>query len=78
MSAPYENDAILVLIHVPLLNEGTECSRPTQAERIGNNLFKLLPTPNYNPEDEQWEFPPGSIVRAVTVVGKEYLLAAKP
>jgi len=76
--APHENDVGLIPIYVRLLDEGTECSRPTQAERIGNDLFKLLPTPDYNSEDEHWEFPPGSIVRAVTVPGKKYLLAARP
>lgn len=76
--APHENDVGLVPIYVRLLDEGTECSRPTQAERVGNDLFKLLPTLDYNSEDEHWEFPPGSIVRAVTVADKKYLLAARP
>lgn len=70
----------LVPIYVRLLDEGTPTSRPTHAERIGNDLFKLLPTPNYDPNDEHWEFPPGSIVRAKTMEydGKDYLLAVTP
>ncbi len=51
-------------IYVRLLGEGTECSRPTQALELGNGLFKILPTSNYDPADEAWEFPPDSIVRS--------------
>jgi len=67
----------LVTIYVPLLDEGSPTSRPTQAERVGNNLFKLLPTPNYDPHEEHWKFPPGSVVGTVTMEyeGKELLFA---
>ena len=66
-----------VEIYVRLLDEGTECSRPTQALDLGNGLFKVLPTPNYDPADEVWEFPPDSIVRSKIhrSEGKEFLLA---
>jgi hypothetical protein len=57
----------VVEIHVRLLDEGTDCSRPTQGVVLGNGLFELLPTDNYDPDDEHWEFPPGSIVRAKEV-----------
>jgi len=50
-------------ICVRLLDEGTETVRPTQGVALGNNVYKLLPTSNYDPEDERWEFLPGSIVR---------------
>lgn len=52
-------------IFIQLLGEGTNVWRPTLAENLGDGLFKVLPTPNYNPEDEVWEFPPGSVVRTV-------------
>jgi hypothetical protein len=80
MMAPSHDDVALVPIYVRLLDEGTPCARPTQAERIGSNLFKLLPTHNYDPDDEHWEFPPGSVVRAVAMADavKKYLLAVKP
>lgn len=52
-------------IYIRLLEEGTEVLRPTEAEELGDGLFMLLPTPNYNPEDEHWEFGPGSVVRGV-------------
>jgi hypothetical protein len=50
-------------VYVTLLEEGTDTIRPTMAEDMGNNTYKLLPTPNYDPENEVWEFLPGSIVR---------------
>jgi len=72
--------ARMVEIHIRLLHEGTECSRPTQALDLGDGLFKILPTPNYDPSDEVWEFPPESIVRSVVRLseGTEFLLAVKP
>lgn len=53
---------IPVLIYVQLLNEGVDVYRPTTAEPLENGLFRLNPTPDYNPEDEEWEFLPGTIV----------------
>jgi hypothetical protein len=53
--------------------------RPTEALDLGDGLFELLPTPDYDSEHETWEFRPGSVVRC----GKrncgsgEYLLAVK-
>jgi len=47
------------------------------AVNLANGLFKLLPTKDYDPEDEHWEFLPASIVRAKEVLGTDgvYLLA---
>ena len=66
-----------VEIYVRLLDEGTECSRPTRALELGNGLFKVLPTSNYDADDEVWEFPPDSIVRCEvrSSEGKEHLFA---
>jgi len=50
-------------IHVRLLGEGTEVARPVEAVKVGDGLYEILPTPNYDPNIETWEFPPGSIVR---------------
>jgi hypothetical protein len=65
-----------VEIYIRLLREGTECSRPVQALDLGNGLFRVLSLSNYDPEDEAWEFPPDSIVRAEVKrsEGIEYLL----
>ena len=56
------NEEGQIEIHVRLLNEGTEVARPTKAVRLPNGLFKLLPTPGFDSNNEHWEFPPGSIV----------------
>ena len=53
----------LVTVYVPLLNEGTIVSRPTQAREVGVNRYELLATDNYDASDETWQFLPGSIVR---------------
>jgi hypothetical protein len=70
----------LVQIYVNLLHEGTPCSRPTQALALGNGLFKLLPTPDCDPDDEHWEFAPGTVVRGLEShrEGEPCLLAVLP
>ena len=50
-------------IFVELLDEGTSVVRPTLAVPLGDGTYRLLPTPGYDPDDEHWEFPPGSVVR---------------
>lgn len=50
-------------IYVHLLDEGTTVWRPTRAANLGNGVFKILPTPDYDPEDETWEFLPNTLVR---------------
>lgn len=69
-----------VKLFVRLMNEGTDVSRPTDALDLGNGLFKILPTNNYSPNDETWEFPPGSTVRCTKRRDEsgEYLLAVQP
>lgn len=54
---------LLKTVYVRLIDEGTAAWRPTQAEEVGQGLYRLLPTENYDPEDEVWEFPPGAVVR---------------
>lgn len=53
----------LVEIYVKLLGDEDGTLRPTQAISLGNNLYKILPIPNYDIADEEWEFVPNSIVR---------------
>lgn len=69
-----------IAIYVALLDEGTDVCRTTLAEPVGSGLYRLLPTADYDPEDEIWEFPPGSIVRCEERQGREgtYLLAVAP
>jgi hypothetical protein len=73
-----QNDHIEIF--VALLGEGTDVWRPTQALVIGEGLVKILATPDYDPEDENWEFPPGSVARYEKRRGEagEYLVAVKP
>ena len=64
-------------IYIRLLDEGTEVFRPTEAEMLEGDIFKLLPTSDYDPKDEHWEFIPGTVVRGVTqkLEGEDVLLA---
>jgi hypothetical protein len=55
-------------VYVQLLDEGTVVFRPTQGERVSEGVYRLLPTPDYDPEDENWEFLPGQIVRCEQVM----------
>jgi len=50
------------VVYVQLLNEGTPAWRPTFARFIKDDIYELLPTEHYDPEDEEWEFVPGTIV----------------
>jgi hypothetical protein len=49
-------------IYVALLDEGTDVCRPVEAEELPSGLFRII-SDNPDPEDEHWEFPPGSVVR---------------
>jgi hypothetical protein len=73
------SDTKTIKLNVRLLDEGTEVSRPTEGLDLGNGLYKILATLDYNPEDEHWEFPPGSTVRVEKRqdASGEYLLATK-
>jgi hypothetical protein len=66
-------------IYIPLLNEGTWVCRPTRGLRIGDLVYKVLPTENYDESDEEWEFPPGTTVECVaqTRDGEQILIAAR-
>jgi hypothetical protein len=51
------------IIYIQLLNEGTFCVRPTLGEKMDEDIYRILPTDDYDPEDEVWEFLPGAVVR---------------
>ena len=72
-----ETDSNTRAVYVELLDEGTTVLRPTQGEILGGDHYGLLPTPDYDPDDEHWEFLPGSIVRCNKEVrdGEELLVA---
>lgn len=53
----------VIRIHVPLFGNLQPSIRPTNALALGNGLYKILATPQYNQSHERWQFPPDSIVR---------------
>ena len=67
-------------IYVKLIGEGTLVFRPTIGEPIGEGQFRLLPTEDYDPEDETWEFLPGSVVRGEKrrLDGDDVIVAVSP
>ena len=50
-------------VYVPLLDEGIDVWRPAPARKVGDSTYEILRPPDYDPDDEHWQFPPGSIVR---------------
>jgi hypothetical protein len=54
-----------IVIYIPLLNEGTKVVRPTRGIVLQPDVVRVLPTQDYDPALEEWEFPPGSTIRCV-------------
>lgn len=52
----------LIKVYVHLLNEGTTVLRPVDSLQVGNGRYLLQKPEDYDPEDEEWEFLPGSLV----------------
>lgn len=50
-------------VYVRLLDEGTTAYRPVEAKPVDEGTVVLLMPIDYDPEDERWEFPPGTLVR---------------
>jgi hypothetical protein len=48
-----------LIIYLPLLNEGTDCWRPVEAEQVGTNSYRIL---EIQPEDEDWPVRTGDVV----------------
>lgn len=65
-------------IYIELLDEGTPTWRPTKAVDRGNGVYLVLPTDDYDEDDEKWAFPPGSFVACERVIdGAEETLVAR-
>lgn len=62
MSAGTGSDIDSVSVYVRLLDEGTVVFRPTIGRLLGPLRAELLVPADYDPEDENWEFKPGSVV----------------
>jgi hypothetical protein len=57
-----DEDRAVKRIYVQLLDEGTDCWRPTDGRCVRGMTYEVLVTPKYDPEDESWEFVPGTVV----------------
>ena len=77
MLADQDSNTNAVTIYVKLLNEGTNVFRPTSALVRDQNAYLILGDDKYDPEDEIWEFTPGSLVYVATRHDQtgEYLVA---
>lgn len=49
-------------IYIQLLNEGVKVYRPVPAIEIEDRIYQLEGHELYDPEDETWEFLPGTYV----------------
>lgn len=49
-------------IYIQLLEEGTKVYRPVPAIEIESNIYKVQGFEIYDPDDENWEFPPDTYV----------------
>lgn len=49
------------IVFVELLGEGVDVWRPVSARSLETG-FELLEPADYDPSDEEWRFPPGSVV----------------
>ena len=63
-------------VYVKLVGEGTVVYRPASATAESADAWRLTAPDDYEPEDERWEFPPGSLVRVEprTLEGTEVLV----
>lgn len=68
-----------VVVYVPLLNEGTDVVRPVTSVRLGPDVYQLHVPDEYDPDLEEWEYPPGSTVQCVeeSREGKTILVARR-
>ncbi len=57
-----EAEQTTTLIYVRLLDEGTPVMRPTRGVPLGGDTYRLLPTKDYDAQDETWQFLPGTVV----------------
>jgi len=64
-------------LYVPLLNEGTDVLRTTTGIFVGPDAIRVEAPSDYDPNSEEWEFPPGSEVRCVAEFrsGRQILVA---
>lgn len=66
-------------IYIQLLEEGTKVYKPVPAIEIENNIYEVQGFEIYDPEDEVWEFLPGTnvLVEEQNFDGTNVLVAIK-
>jgi len=65
------------IIYVRLLDEGVNVYRPVQAVAITSLVYEIKADDSYDPEDEHWEFPPGSkVIVEEKILEKKTVLVA--
>lgn len=66
-----------VELYVSLLNEGTTVLRPTRGLFVAPDVIRVEAPDDYDPDFEEWEFPPGSEVRCLAEFrdGRQILVA---
>jgi hypothetical protein len=72
-----EGGILLETVYIALEEEGTNCWRPVQAERLSSTEFVLR---GPVPEDEVWHFQPGDRVRCTIRIspdGSPFLVAVE-
>jgi membrane protein len=67
----------IVTIYIQVLGETNRVYRPAQGERLSATIFRVLPVDRYGSQDEQWEFPPGSVVRCEKQPGEDRWIAVE-
>ena len=66
-------------IYIRLLEEATDIWRATEAEALGDGRYRVLRPDDYDPEDEAWEFVPGTTVHCALrrLSDGDYMVASK-
>lgn len=64
-------------IYIKLLGEGTVAYRPVRAIKVDKNIYLLKGEEIFDPDDEEWEFYPGTKVKVDRKIleGKKVLVA---
>ena len=66
-------------VQIYVLIPEDDAYKPVQATMVGENLYKILPTTDYDPANAEWEFVPGMLVRCEerSYREKRFLLAVE-
>jgi len=59
------------IIYIKLLGEGSIAYRPVESIEFENNIFRVGGDDIYDPEDENWEFLPNTLVEVKEIITQE-------